>query len=485
MKIVSRPFSFIKTRWTSVIGLLLLLIYFAHFVSPALRGRLNTDDPMNIHYYWSRGGWGLVKGLVLFFSTYYRPMAGAFFFALYEIFGLNPLPYHIVVTALLLVNVTLAYGCAAHLSNSKLVGASTALFITYHANMWQLVYLPAFVFDVLCFTFFFSAMLFYLRTRRTGRQLNKRQIVLFLLLYIGALDSKEMAVSLPVVLLFYEIIWHPPGLSARKVWEWICGAALPSLIAGGLTTVYILSKQMGPEALSKTDAYRPRFSWHQYSWTTVKFVNEIFYHQYESLFGLLVLLPTLPILVLIGWRLRQKPIVWAALFVLITPLPITFIPERGGALLYIPLFGWALIVASTIVALCNLVAEKMATHRIRRTLAQFFLLMLGFVTAWIGTNHLDKNNQPAILVAGALTESVITQLAPRLTLVKPGAKIVFMNSVFEGWDLAFIAELLAHDHSVRAILNTKTPLSVEELAKMDYIFAFEGNHLVVLKSPQP
>src|SRR5207237_3519673 len=94
----------VKARYSFLLASLLLLIYFGYFVLPALGGRLNADDPMNIHYYWSfdhGGGLGLLKGLVLFFSTYYRPMAGVFFFTIYQFFGTNPLPYHFVIPLLL------------------------------------------------------------------------------------------------------------------------------------------------------------------------------------------------------------------------------------------------------------------------------------------------------------------------------------------------------------------------------------------------
>ena len=105
-----------KPRLIPSLGVLTVLLYFGHFVLPGLHGRFNNDDPMNLYYYWSRGGWALIQGLVLFFTTYSRPMGGVYFYSLYELFGLNPYPYHVVITLLLLVNVFLANCCARLLS---------------------------------------------------------------------------------------------------------------------------------------------------------------------------------------------------------------------------------------------------------------------------------------------------------------------------------------------------------------------------------
>ena len=53
------------------------------------------------------------------------------------------------------------------------------------------------------------------------------------------------------------------------------------------------------------------------------------------------------------------------------------------------------------------------------------------------------------------------------------------------WDTLFISELLYHDHSVRTRLYYKTPLTEEDLKKMDYVFGFQDKKLVMLKGPPP
>jgi len=101
-----------------------------------------------------------------------------------------------------------------------------------------------FIYDILCFTFYFLAFNYYLTIRARGLRLKIWQVAVFLLLYIGALESKEMAVTLPAILLLYEALWHAPGRwSWRSVWRWVGTEALPPLVAGAVTLVYILARR--------------------------------------------------------------------------------------------------------------------------------------------------------------------------------------------------------------------------------------------------
>ena len=52
-------------------------------------------------------------------------------------------------------------------------------------------------YELLCFTFYFAAFDYYLGFARRAISLQFRQWAIFLGLYICALDSKELAVTLP------------------------------------------------------------------------------------------------------------------------------------------------------------------------------------------------------------------------------------------------------------------------------------------------
>jgi hypothetical protein len=473
-----------KKNWPVLIGAVIALAYFGYFVLPGLHGRFNDDDPYNIYYFWSRGGSALVRGLIFFFSTYYRPMGGVYFFSLYEIFGLNPLPYHIAITILLLLNMVLVYLSSVLLTNSRSIGWLCAILMAYHGGMAALVYLPAFIFDVLCFTFFISALYFYLRVRSTGARLKLWHIFVFLLLYIGALDSKEMAVTLPIMVLAYEMFWHWRGGEWKKILLWIRHEAWPGLFAGFVTAIFIVGKSSGPDALSKQPEYHPVFTFKRFFESNVRFCEDLAYLGHPSWFNKTWLMCIWGVLAYLAWRRKENHLKWAVLFIVIAPLPIAFIPNRGDAMLYIPCLGWALILATLISAACDILAREPLLKRLNPDLARGLSLLLAVGLIWSTTDSRNKYIAQNYEKRGQLMWSVKNKLEAILPRAQPGSRIAFYNDIFEGWDSHFIAELLYHDRSVTTRLNTKTPLTVSQLSEMDYVFAYDkGGNPALLKRP--
>lgn len=456
----------------------LVLAYVLRFTAPGLEAGFRGDDPMNIYYYWSRGAGQLLRNLPLFFTTYQRPMGGVYFSVLYHFFGLNPLPYHIVLTFLLVLNTYLAYRFGKLVSGSELNGGLTAIVAAYHACMASLVYEPAFVFDVLCFTFYFLAFTYYVSRRSRGVGLSWKQTAVFLLLYVCALDSKEMAVTLPVMVLIYEAIWHPPvGFSSAAVTRWLRTEALPALIAGSMTLLYVLGKSFGSDSLVKTEAYRPVFTWSRYWESTTRFVDTIFYVPGRDVFGPVAIVLLAAILLGIARLGRQKHLLLMWSFIWIAPLPITFVPGRGGACLYIPLAGWAVIAATLFLWLCGALAGSRVWMAV--------LVILGIWAWWGWTDSRDKHVPIEIRKPGLVVQSVIRQVRALQPSVPPGSKIYVIRSPFPdwSWDMKFILNLIYRDRTVDVRLGDKAPLMPGEIEKMDYIFTFEGEQLKKLKGP--
>jgi hypothetical protein len=475
--------SLIRKNWAFLAGALLVLLYFCYFVLPSLGTRFRNDDALNIYYYWSRGFWALIQGIVLFFTTYYRPMGGVYFYSLYEIFGLDPLPYHVVVSILFLINVILVYRCATLLSGSKIIGGLCSILMTYHANMALLLYAPAFVFDVLCFTFYFAAFFFYLRIRCSGRELNARQILIFVLFYITALESKEMAVSLPVMVLAYEMLWHTPGHSGRCILRWLRTTGLPTLAAGIITVWFIIGKSIGDEALGKNPAYQATITFERFFESNVRYVKAIFYLKPEGWFNEQWLLIVWALLAYVAISRRSDHLKFSVIMILIAPLPIAFLPDRGGAMLYIPCFAWALVLATFIETVCDSVSREPLFRRLPLNLAKALPLLLAVGWIWHQTDFKHERTKYSLPFIGREFSLVKEQLTALLPKVKPGTQIVFYNDIFQDWDAKFIAELLYKDRSVNVRLNDKTPLSRSELDRADYVLAFEQEKLVILKRP--
>jgi hypothetical protein len=340
----------------------------------------------------------------------------------------------------------------------------------------MLVYLPSFVYDVLCFTFYFLAFNYYLSIRGRGALLNARQTAAFLLLAIAALEAKEMAVTLPVMVLLYEVLWHPPAS-----WRWLRREALPPLLLGVLTAVYIAGKSLLPGALNEMPAYQPQFTWARYFESTSRFLNEIFYRMppdggfFAARWRVLLLAA---LLLVLAWRMRRKHFRFACLFVLIAPLPITFLPGRGGGCLYVPLAGWAMIVMTLFLALCGLIVKAPLLHRAPAAVTTV-LVLLGVALLWRETAL--RNPRKAMEGQGALTWALIQDFHTIQPRVRPRSRVIVLDDYFPGWDVAFIAELTFHDRTVKVFLQKKTPLSPAEIDKMDYIFTVRDGRLLRLK----
>ncbi len=456
---------------------IVVLAYFVHFVGPSLWGGFNLDDPGNIYHHWSRAPGKLLLNLPLFFTSYSRPMGGVYFVTLYWLFGLNPLPYHAVMIALLLFNTFLAYRFARLITGSELAGGLTALMTAYHVDMLEIVYLPAYIFDVLSFMFYFLALNYYVAIRMRGERLSRRQLVFFLLLYVGALESKEMAVTLPAIVLLYEAIMHrPEKVNMTSVAAWLRGDALPALIAGTVTALYILGKTFGSGSLLWSEAYRPVFTWDRYWESTVRFVNNLFYQPIDGhgFFnpGRVVLLAA--ILLYVALRRRKKSLLLMWLFIWITPLPITFVPGRFGGMLYIVLAGWALIIATFFVSLCDAAYGLFAPRRLPAIFAKTAVVVLGVAAFWGYTSHKDRFTSMAMEAAFAPMRNAIEQVRAVQPQVPAGSKVCVLADMWDSWDTKFVMELVWGDRSVNVWLTPKTPLTPAEIEGMDYVFTYES-----------
>lgn len=94
-----------------------------------------------------------------------------------------------------------------------------------------------------------------------------------------------MAVTLPVMMLVYEVIWHPPTWSVRSLLSWVRSAALPLFTTGLLTAIYIVSKSVGPEALFKNPEYHMTISLRVFIESQARFFKELFYIKPDGWFN--------------------------------------------------------------------------------------------------------------------------------------------------------------------------------------------------------
>src|SRR5262245_56020616 len=148
-----------------------------------------------------------VYGAWFRFTNSDRPMGALFYRVVFAGFGLNPLPYRIGCFLLLGVNLGLLYSFCRRLTGSREIALLACLLGAYHAQLADLYYSTGTVYDLLCYAFYYGAFVYYMKVRDTGDVPGWLQTLGVLALYLGALLAKEMAVTLPVFLVIYDLLY--------------------------------------------------------------------------------------------------------------------------------------------------------------------------------------------------------------------------------------------------------------------------------------
>jgi hypothetical protein len=462
---------------------LLLVVYFIYFSWDGLSAPFAADTFANIDTYWSHGvSWLLVSQLQLW-RGHYRPMGGLFYLPIFHYFGLNPVPYHLVMALIVLANAYWVYRIASILGCDDLTSGLAALIACYHVGLKDAYYNTSFIYDVLCFFFYFAAFLYYARIRRRGRLLRGGEIAVFLALYVCALNSKEMAVTLPVVLLVYEWIYHRRSdFSWRGAFQWFRGPGRVALLSGILSLLFIYGKVHGPTAMTNQPGYHPVFSW-----------RRILDFQYGELSDLLPgwnyswggLLTVWLALIYLAWRRPRPMLRFCFIFIALAPLPIEFLEARRGACLYIPLAAWAVFASVVFMDVTRAVAAFIARGpwhcRLSTATLEAIIVLVG-VYYWAATNRVRQVTDvlPGMAKVGGRTQDVIRELNRVNARVHPNSQVIFMNDPLSGWDMKFVADLWFHDRSVTVRLgNRSPPLALEDLALIQYCFDFREGKLVL------
>jgi hypothetical protein len=467
--------------WRKFAFVLLTLAYFLYFNWDGLRVRFADDDMMNMVLDWRIKPLRLLLNLFMPWRGAYRPIGSLFYLPLLQFFGLNPLPFHAAMLAILLANLYLVYRFARRLGCGELQAGLAALIVAYHAGLSMLYYSTSFIYDVLCFSFYISAFLCYARVRAQGRLLRGGETVLVIGLYLCALNSKEMALTLPLVLLAYEFLYHRPAAwTPGAIGRWLLGPGRVMLYCGALNLLFLYGLAFGPDALMNAPAYSPALSL-QRVFTFEKAAMDDLFLAWGS-FSWRGVVAVWLALAYLAWR-RPRPVLrFCWLFLMLTPLPLAVIEGRRAACLYIPLAVWAVFAAVVLTDVAGAAARFLAKEPlIRRAGYAGLYAALLCVTFFFWAKENDRLKRSIIRDAmadvGRKTGGVLDQLRALNPHVKSGTHVAFLHDPFVDWDMSFIAELWFRDHSLQFHLQNKVPLPPEELAKMT-VFDFQDGRLV-------
>jgi hypothetical protein len=521
-----QPNGFYRSNAIDVVCVIAIVAYFLHFALPSLAGGFNEDEMTNMYVYWFSGAFKSLWANICFWTASGRPGGALYYLPLHHFFSLNPQPYRIVQVSILTVSIPIVYYLARLLASSRSVAFLAVLALCYHAQLANLVFIGSFIYDVLCGFFYFAALTYYIHIREKGLPLRPMQWVGFLALYACALNFKEMAVTLPVIVLVYELLkyYHEP--ERQKFFRWIVHDASPALAAGAITAIYCYNKIYGPRSwvVAGLEAYTPHYSWHRFIKSNEGFISELFYYLVPKSTGGVVL-AAWGLVFAYAFLRRDRMLQLMAFWVVIIPLPLAFIPTRRGACLYLLLFGWAMIFAKLVSDLITLISRSStllgkdvgvgaatgaATNHVRgaaigaaigaaagKTSPPIFRVFATVLVASVLAIFTQWENQrfgsvPASLLSIGQKASHVIQAFHSLDLhPAPGSMILlrpesrfYQNKHYP----LFVASLVWNDHSLRIYVAGANQVTEQQIAKMDYIISlteFQGKLLRTPESDHP
>jgi hypothetical protein len=437
----------------------------AIFAGEGVMADFFPDEMMNMYFAQRESVAALLKANVLFFEGHSRPMGALFYNLLFKSAGLDPLSYRLVCFTFLLANLAITWLLLKELSGSPSVTAAGTLLASYHAYLADLYYSSATCYDILCYFFYYLALLFYVWRRRRGR-LQWRELAVFALIYLGALSSKEMAVTLPVIAAGFELLYMKTGL---RDWR---GPAFSALLACAVTAPALL----GGNSLLSSSVYTP--SWDLLASNAGHYLGMLLY-VHEVLDPHIVCLIAVVLLALaIG--LRSPDIRLAVLIVFVTPLPVLFIAQRNLYAWYIPLFGWALLFA---------VVLKMLAGAVKVPDSPGWAVLL-CLCCFAVLYPLHRHRQPfgTVWVPAEMRKvrTILDQLNRELPSIRPGSLVLMADDPFakDDYILTFIFRLNYRDDRIdvdRAM--GRPPLPRGDGRAYDYVLDLREWRLKVIRTP--
>jgi hypothetical protein len=460
---------------------LLIAGYFFFQARYSLRAEFTHDDLMNCERGFFSPLGTLAGDIVLFFRPSFvtRPLGALVYKAAFSVSGFHLFPLRVVLLAVMGLNIFLVYCFVRRIALSREIAILSASLSSYHQSMWGFFFNTGQLYDIFCFFFYFLALVYYLRVRQAGRLLRVHELLLFGALYALALDAKELAVSLPIMIAAYELLFHPPPLGARAVFRWASRDLIPVWMTGAMTAAFIRFRVTPPGGLSSDEPYRIAISPAAYLQQTGHYLDELFYRPafFNPQWTLALILVLLLVAVVV--RSRKLALCWLLFFAGI--LPMAFIPPRGLPAAWIPVAGLLAYAAVAAVG-CRDALLRLARRVFWRPAAQLALFAL---VAWF---MLDAHPGCGDLYEAMRTEyakigDVRIALGGLCPAMPKGSKILFVTDPLNGtYSTVFLVELLYRDRSfqVDQLFRLDPAPNAAEMAKYNYVFDFVNRKLVRL-----
>jgi hypothetical protein len=433
-----------ESRTTALLGALFILLFFSLFSYGGLFAYFTFDDGTAVVanlLHFETPMWRNVVHVLTVFTKAYRPLATMFWRPMYAVFGYNPLPYRIAIHLMMMINIWLAYVLARRLEVTREAAALATLVFCYNASMSDLYYDSCTVTDVICFLLYALAMVVYVRGRRTGNPLSWWRMAAVGVFYLLALDSKELAVALPGVLLIYELLYRRQDFRDRRKALRI-GLLLMAMVVVGAIYLKVKVAEMAPNT-----AYRPHPTVGFVLTNVGHYLRHLMYLPDNSLTTVQAWL-ILGGLLAAGALVRSRAAVFGVLFFVVALIPVAVIPARGAYCAYIPYVGLTLAVGAILAGARAYLARLIPRKDVERgTAIVLFLcvaILLGraHMTHWASANGFWEWDKPRVV-------DLLTNFRRNIPEFPPNARVLITEDPWGGdWGPMFLVQLMYHDAKV-------------------------------------
>lgn len=137
-----------------------------------------------------------------FYNGHYHPITMVVYGVIIKLFGVNAAAFHGVSLLFHLITVALVYYFIKLISKKNSVAFITAVLFAIHPMHVESVAWISDLKDILCTLFYVAALFTYVRFLSDG---IKNNLYLTYLFFVSALLSKSMAITLPLVLIVFEL----------------------------------------------------------------------------------------------------------------------------------------------------------------------------------------------------------------------------------------------------------------------------------------
>lgn len=458
----------------SLVAAALLVAFFFYCAGFGLFIHLGYDDIMNTTFAWDPPLHSLLLALLSPFTTFYRPTGSALYRLMFAIFGLRPEPFRVVTYALLVCNLWLVYRLVGKLSHSKEVAAMSVLLYSFHGRLAPIYLNNGTVYDVLCGTFSLLTILYYLKAREAGKYLTWREWLIYPALFILALNAKEMAAAIPLLLICYEFIYH----RHRQV--------APSIVGIAIVVSAAIAKMSTGSVMYANPYYKMTITPDQFAGHWRRLLTDLVYAKGRGLTGFEATAICISVVLIVIVMRRRRYVVFFAAIALLGPLPVIFIPFRGFFVMYFPLVGWATLVAAFLVEGRNWLWHRV-WHRPALPDNVFEperIILFAFVAFFIVSVTRHDPGSPRISTDAG--QVVITEMRNDiLSLNEPlprHARVLFLHDRFppDAWGTVMLAQLMYDDRSLEADRPTMMQKAPDE-SSYDRVFDYVDGRLAVVR----